>query len=184
MINIMYIPVWILIGIGIIAFFYYPRSKAVKWMIPTDEIFDKAEETYTKIMKNDGGIDEYLDDERNLATAMRNDIIRLRKRFKEDDAKQREYVLLWSDYTNAIRGIITARIILDVSSGDTAFEDFHENSNEHNIEIEEIDKKVRAILGDDSEHAKTLDKVRKKEDLIVKAMNEIGDKHQKTNTSL
>lgn len=161
----MYIPTWILIGIIVVAITYFSRSKRTNQptqsQVPTEDIWEKADEKYTRIVEDDSSLAKFLDDEINLTKAMNDDIIRLRHRFK-DDSRDREFALLWTDFLFAMGRIISARQILDVTDSDSAFEDFHESVREPNIQIDEMDKKIRGLLGEDSHLARVLDKVRKK----------------------
>jgi hypothetical protein len=184
MVNInMYIPTWIIIGLVVVVCIYLSRSKKgnhpVRWQVSTDEIWIQGEEKHDKIMRDDSSLAKFLQDEKDLTDAMKDDVLRLKKRFSNDEGKEREFALMWLDYLYAMGRIISARYLLDVTDSETAFEDHQENVREHDIAIDEIDKKVRGLLGKDSRHAVVMDKIREKSKKVAKAMNEMAEKETK-----
>lgn len=150
----MYIPIWILI-LGIIVAFFYFKNKKTKNGSEEDNIspegnWQGAERYKELVLKKSPLLEGFLEDEKDMVKAMEMDMIRLRERYKYDNAKQAEIAQDWYDFAKAVYEVKSSSEMLDVDMSDNAFENHSERTKEPHAVIQEVTKRVETLLGKES----------------------------------
>ncbi len=146
----MYIPtLLILIAIAIGIYFYTKsnKNKSLNSSSTKKDKWEQAEEQMAKILKRCQGKD-YVEKELKEVKDMRDEIIRIRERYKHETQKNNQIVQDWFDYTTAMLIIVNAIVDDEVKSSvgygdsDDNLEDFFQTTKEPKIIVEEITKRI------------------------------------------
>lgn len=148
----MFVPTWLIVmALAVFALSLMRSRHSGPEMAPSvDGLWAKADASKRKVLEYNHLIDDYLYDERQLVNAMELDSIRLRERFKHDPHRALQVATDWRDFADAVDVLTDERELLDVASGDNAFETFCDATKESSIAIEEIGQRVIGMLGDES----------------------------------
>jgi len=184
----MYIPTWFIIVAVIVGWYFYSKSRrktSTSDDKPTtfDEMWEQAERNKERVFSKSPNLENHLQNERDMVTAMERDAIRLRERYKHDPKKQLEIAQDWMDYSDAVAETKFAREMLDVDIEDNAFDRFDERTKVPFLTVQEIGKRVEEELGEDSssrivhnrmkEHSKVTDEI------LGKSAQKLGIKSEK-----
>jgi len=158
----------ILIVIGILVYLIYKSIKInpKKVKLSVEEILQKARENKEKILGRCKKQNYNLyQDEIDMLEAMEEDVIRLNERHKHNSETAIQISNDYLDYTNALSKIIKAGIFDDAKSfvgyGDSLdnLEDYHAETKNPHIIVQEIGKRIIEMVGDDSKYKKILNKM-------------------------
>ena len=155
----------------IITIFVYLIYKSVKnkpekaKQVNVKEILHTAQENKKKILdKCKKQRYDLYQDEVDMVEAVEIDIIRLQERYKHNSEMVMRVLNDYLDYTNALLKIINANILDEAKSsvgyGDDInnLEDYHRETMNPRIIIQEIGKRIMEMAGDDSKYKMILNK--------------------------
>jgi len=107
--------------------------KIKKWLFELEPLFD----------------DPSFIDYQNFYETMEVNYLRIKQRVIHVPGKPLEFALDWLRYVGALHDLRNARVMLDVSSSSTAWEDAEEDTKEPSIIKEEVERKFEKILEKD-----------------------------------
>ncbi|MEI7498040.1 MAG: hypothetical protein WCK11_02030 [Candidatus Falkowbacteria bacterium] len=143
---------WIVI-IFIIYLIFKPKNNKEKIiennMSKEEEIQDKIERKEESLLRDikSNHLKDYMQNETTLFECGRKNFIRLNERFKHDEAKHGQVVKDWMDYMDILGDIVHEHLMLDVSTSEESDEHW-EKRQELFIQIQEIEKRFKELLGD------------------------------------
>ena len=141
----MYIPIWLVIISGLIAFWYFRNENSEKKI-------EKLEKTAywlykMSLEKSDNPIVyDILDDDEERLKKTEEKYIRLKEKFKHEPKMQLKLAIDWKDYCLNMHSKVLEWKKFGVNLEDSAQEEYDEGIKEHQLIIEEIEKKFDKLL--------------------------------------
>jgi len=156
----------ILIVIAVIVFLIYkkqksaPLSKEQSMENIKAQIAYKEERLLDHIKTNH--LKDYMTTESALFECGRTNFIRLSERFKHDDAKLTQVIKDWTDYMEILDDAVYESELLDVSTEEGEGEEHWKRRDELYIQIQEIEKRFKDLLGKEYTDPEELMKLKRK----------------------
>jgi hypothetical protein len=183
----MYIPIWIIIAIAIVAYFIYRSKKTntvkntIKELADTpDDIEENVSFTKGRIFNLEHFDSPHFIDVQDAFDTMEINYLRLKQRFFHNKEKVLEIAKDWERYANCLQELKYSRIMYDLDWSDDSGDNFTESSKQPAIAKEEIEKKFKALLDKDwqeipPDYFKRRETMKKPENKKDSAVYELGE---------
>ena len=149
----MYLPVWLIVIIVVVVFYIYRSNKEKSGSFlhkpNVDDIEKGVDFQKDQIFSLEHFDSPHFIDLQDAFDTMEINYLRLKQRFSHTPEKFLEIAEDWYKYTEALREMKFARVMLDVDMSEDAFDNMHERGKEPVIIRQEVEKKFKTLLGED-----------------------------------
>ena len=138
-----------IVFIGVVVYLIFRKKnpeREIKWLE------EKAYWLYGMSMEKHNSLvlyDIHEDDEKRLKET-EDKYIRLKEKYKFDQNMLLKLAIDWRDYNLNMHGKVMEWKQLGVNMGKNAYEEFEEGAREHQLVIEEIEKRFKSLLKDNN----------------------------------